>query len=65
MADLDIDEGPFIPADWIAKSKLYSDAPFEVIGAKNAVFELPAQVTEMIPPRVISRTMARIFSCSS
>ncbi|KAJ6624565.1 hypothetical protein B0H10DRAFT_2006588 [Mycena sp. CBHHK59/15] len=55
MADLDIDDRPFIPADWIAKGKLYSDAPFE----------LPAQATEMIPPRVIPRTMARIFSCSS
>jgi hypothetical protein len=50
MADLDIDDRPFIPADWIAKGKLYSDAPFEVIGAKNAVFELPAQAAEMIPP---------------
>ncbi|KAJ6570008.1 hypothetical protein B0H10DRAFT_2354802 [Mycena sp. CBHHK59/15] len=50
MVDLDIDDRPFIPADWIAKGKLYSDAPFEVIGVKNAVFELPAQATEMIPP---------------
>jgi hypothetical protein len=50
MADLDIDDRPFIPADWIARGKQYSDAPFEVISAKNAVFELPApaQATEMI-----------------
>jgi hypothetical protein len=56
MADLDIDDRPFIPADWIARGKQYLDAPFEVISAKNAVFELPApaQATEMIPPGSLS-----------
>ncbi|KAJ7670785.1 hypothetical protein DFH06DRAFT_980885 [Mycena polygramma] len=49
-------DAPFIPADWIGKGKQYSDAPFAVIAAKNAVFALPAQATELIPPGSLSVT---------
>ncbi|KAJ7876375.1 hypothetical protein B0H14DRAFT_3436693 [Mycena olivaceomarginata] len=50
MAIEDIDE-PFIQGDWIKRGKQFSsELPFAVIAAKNAVFELPLQATEMMPP---------------
>ncbi|KAJ7814858.1 hypothetical protein B0H13DRAFT_2463640 [Mycena leptocephala] len=45
MAALEIDDDkPFIADDWIGKGKEYSDVPWEVIQAKNAVFALPPPV---------------------
>ncbi|KAJ7245054.1 hypothetical protein C8J57DRAFT_1082457 [Mycena rebaudengoi] len=49
MEAIVIDDTPFIPEYWLGKGKAYSDAPFEVIAAKNAVFKLPPQVLRQIP----------------
>ncbi|KAJ7693090.1 hypothetical protein B0H17DRAFT_873689, partial [Mycena rosella] len=40
----------FIPSEWIGLGKQYSNAPFEVINAKNAVLQLPANLLPDLPP---------------
>ncbi|KAJ7708426.1 hypothetical protein B0H16DRAFT_1481388 [Mycena metata] len=49
MAEIEITDRPFLPADWIGKGKQYLGAPWEVINAKNTAFALPAKAAETIP----------------
>ncbi|KAJ7722681.1 hypothetical protein B0H16DRAFT_1699206 [Mycena metata] len=49
MAEIEITDRPFLPADWIGKGKQYLGAPWEVINAKNTAFALSAKAVETIP----------------